>query len=70
MPEAEVCRKMGISERTFYRWKKRFQGMDVAEVRRLRPGIAAGGAAPLVGAERALVAARALCVACQGFSGG
>ena len=33
---SEVCRKMGISEQTFYRWKKRFQGMGVAEVRRLR----------------------------------
>ena len=35
---SEVCRKMGISEQTFYRWKKRFQGMGVAEVRRLRQG--------------------------------
>ena len=35
-PVAEVCRKMGISERIFYRWKKKFQGMGVAEVRRLR----------------------------------
>ena len=35
-PVSEVCRKMGISEQTFYRWKKRFQGMGVAEVRRLR----------------------------------
>jgi putative transposase len=33
--EPEVCRKMGISEQTFYRWKKRFAGMGVAEVRRL-----------------------------------
>jgi len=33
---SEVCRKMGISEQTFYRWKKRFAGMGVAEVRRLR----------------------------------
>jgi len=33
---AEVCRKMGISEQTFYRWKKRFAGMGVAEVRRLK----------------------------------
>ena len=32
----EVCRKMGIAEQTFYRWKKRFAGMGVAEVRRLR----------------------------------
>ena len=35
-PVSEVCRKMGISEQTFYRWKKRFQGMGVAEGRRLR----------------------------------
>jgi putative transposase len=32
----EVCRKMGISEQTFYRWKKQFAGMGVAEVRRLK----------------------------------
>ena len=32
----EVCRKMGVAEQTFYRWKKRFAGMGVAEVRRLR----------------------------------
>ena len=34
-PVSEVCRKMGISEQTFYRWKKKFQGMGVAEVKRL-----------------------------------
>jgi len=33
---SEVCRKMGISEQTFYRWKKKYVGMGVAEVRRLR----------------------------------
>ncbi len=32
----EVCRKMGISEQTFYRWKKKYAGMGVVEVRRLR----------------------------------
>ncbi|MFH1301876.1 MAG: transposase [Planctomycetota bacterium] len=32
----EVTRKMGISEQTFYRWKKKFAGMGVAEVRRLK----------------------------------
>jgi transposase len=36
MPVLEVCRKLGISEQTFYRWKKRFAGMGVAELRRLR----------------------------------
>ncbi len=35
-PVGEVCRKLGISEQTFYRWKKRFAGMGVAELRRLR----------------------------------
>ena len=33
----EVCRKMGISEATFYNWKKKFGGMGVTELRRLRP---------------------------------
>ena len=32
----EVCRKMGIAEQTFYRWKKKYAGMGVAEVRKLR----------------------------------
>ena len=35
-PVAEVCRKMGISEQTFYRWKKRFGGLMPSEVRRLK----------------------------------
>lgn len=35
-PVAEICRKMGVSEPTFYRWKKKFDGLGVAEVRRLR----------------------------------
>lgn len=33
---AEICRKLGISEQTFYRWQKKFAGMGVAELRRLR----------------------------------
>src|SRR5690606_28013368 len=32
----EVCRKMGISEATFYNWKKKYGGLGVAELRRLR----------------------------------
>ena len=35
-PVGEVCRKMGISENTFYRWKRKFDGLGVAEIRRLR----------------------------------
>ena len=33
---AEVIRKMGLSEQTFYRWKKQYAGMGVAELRRLK----------------------------------
>jgi putative transposase len=33
---AEICRKMGISEQTFYRWKKKYGGLGVPELRRLR----------------------------------
>lgn len=32
----EIVRKMGISEATFYRWKQKFDGLGVAEVRRLK----------------------------------
>jgi putative transposase len=32
----EVCRKMGISEATFYNWKKKYGGLGVTELRRLR----------------------------------
>jgi putative transposase len=35
-PVAEVCRKLGVSEQTFYRWKRKFAGMGMAELRRLR----------------------------------
>ncbi len=35
-PVPEVCRKMEISEQTYYRWKRKFAGMGVAEVRRLK----------------------------------
>ena len=36
MQVPEVCRKMGIGEQTFCRWKKTYAGMGVGEVRRLR----------------------------------
>jgi putative transposase len=35
-PVLEVCRKLGVSEPTVYRWKRKFAGMGVAELRRLR----------------------------------
>jgi putative transposase len=33
---AEVCRKMGISDATFYNWKKKYGGLGVSELRELR----------------------------------
>lgn len=33
---SEVCRKMGISEATFYSWRKKFGGLGPSELRRLR----------------------------------
>jgi len=35
-PVVEVCRKIGVSEQTFYRWKRKYVGMGVAELRRIR----------------------------------
>lgn len=35
-PVADVCRSLGIAEQTFYRWKKCFAGLGVAELQRLR----------------------------------
>jgi putative transposase len=32
----DLCRRHGLSEQTFYRWKATYGGLEVAEVRRLR----------------------------------
>ncbi len=36
VPTAEVCRRYGIAAPTFYKWKRKYGGMDVSEARRLR----------------------------------
>jgi len=36
IPIAEVCRKAGISEATFYNWRKKYAGLMPSEMRRLR----------------------------------
>jgi len=33
---SEVCRKMGVAEATFYNWKKKYGGLGVSELRRLK----------------------------------
>ena len=32
----DVCRKLGVTEQTFYRWKAKYGGMEVSEAKRLR----------------------------------
>jgi len=36
MSVKEVCRQMGVSEATYYYWKKKFRGMQVPDIRRMR----------------------------------
>lgn len=35
-PIADITRKMGVSEQTFYRWKKKYAGLLPSELKRLR----------------------------------
>jgi putative transposase len=36
LPVAELCRKHGISDATFYGWRSRYGGMEVSDARRLK----------------------------------
>jgi putative transposase len=33
---ADLCRKHGISDATFYNWRKKYQGLEVAEAKKLK----------------------------------
>jgi putative transposase len=35
-PVADICRKLQVTETTFYRWKKKYGGLGVSELRELR----------------------------------
>ena len=35
-PVAEICRKAGISQATYYAWKKKYAGMMPSEMKRMR----------------------------------
>jgi putative transposase len=36
MPVADVCRQMGVSEASFYVWKKKYANLGVSELRKLK----------------------------------
>jgi putative transposase len=33
---ADICRRLGISDQTFYRWKAKYGGLEVSDARRLK----------------------------------
>lgn len=51
---AEVCKEHGVSEQTWYRWKKKFGQMEVPDVRRLRELEKENGRLKRIVAERDL----------------
>ncbi len=36
MTVSETCRQIGVSEQTYYRWRREYGGMEVEHVRRLK----------------------------------
>ena len=36
MSASDLCRKHGISDATFYKWRSRYGGMDVSDARKLK----------------------------------
>jgi putative transposase len=56
-PVAELCRKHGVSEATFYNWRSRFGGMEVSQARRLKSLEAENGKLKKLLAESMLDAA-------------
>ena len=50
----EMCRKSGISDQTYYRWKAKYGGMEVSEAKRLRALEDENGRLKHIVAEQAL----------------
>ena len=36
VPISDVCRKLGITQQTFYRWKKKYASLEPSKIKRLR----------------------------------
>jgi putative transposase len=56
VPVAEVIRKAGLSEQTFYRWKSKYGGLEVDQVRQMaqlqeEPAAEASGCGPDAGQD-------------------
>jgi putative transposase len=54
MPVAEVCRKHGISNATYYQWKSKYAGMSANELKRVKELEAENGRLKRMYAELAL----------------
>ena len=52
--KTEVCRKYGISEWTYHRWKKEYQGLEVSQLRKLNQLETENGRLKRLVAEQAL----------------
>jgi putative transposase len=39
VPVADICRKAGISQATYFNWKKKYEGLTPPEMRRLRDNL-------------------------------
>jgi putative transposase len=52
---ADVCRRLGVTEKTYYRWKQKFGGMEVNEAKRLRQRAPSSrSSSPINSCDRAL----------------
>ncbi len=36
LPAAELCRRYGVSDATFYKWRRKFGGMEVSDAKKLK----------------------------------
>jgi putative transposase len=54
MSQAELCRKHGVSQNTFYWWKRKYADMETDDVRRLRELEAESAALKRIVANQAL----------------
>jgi putative transposase len=47
----DVCRRLGVTEQSFYRWRQKYGGLEVSEAKRLRELVAENGRLKRIVAE-------------------